>query len=159
MATYGLPPLPPFLETPGDATISREQWRDDFTNFLEVTGMDVQPPLRKKAILLQCLGVEGRHVFRTLGPELARTPDTTKAGPEASKLEGEDKMEASGRDSYTKALGLLERQFSSAVNVLVERRQFTLRRQLPNEPIREYVSALRQLAKTCDFGDFLEVAL
>ncbi|KAL3253659.1 hypothetical protein MRX96_054450 [Rhipicephalus microplus] len=51
------------------------------------------------------------------------------------------------------------RQFSSTVNVLVERRRFTLRRQLPNEPIREFVSNLRQLAKTCDFGDFLEAAL
>ncbi|KAL1429452.1 hypothetical protein MTO96_016292 [Rhipicephalus appendiculatus] len=81
MATYGLPPLPPFLETPGDATIPWEQWRDDFTNFLEATGMDAQPPLRKKAILLKCLGVEGRRVFRTLGPEPARMPDTTKAGP------------------------------------------------------------------------------
>ncbi|KAL3188146.1 hypothetical protein MRX96_004140 [Rhipicephalus microplus] len=149
MATYGLPPLPPFLETPGDATIPWEQWRDDFTNFLEATGMDAQPPPRKKAILLQCLGVEGRRIFRTLGPgEPARTPGTT-----------EDKTEASGRDSYIEALGLLERQFSSTVNVLVERRRFTLRRQLPNEPIREFVSNLRQLAKTCDFGDFLEAAL
>ncbi|KAL1472859.1 hypothetical protein MTO96_039052 [Rhipicephalus appendiculatus] len=131
MATYG---LPPFLETPGDATIPWEQWRDDFTNFLEATEMDAQPPLRKKAILLQCLiGIEGRRVLRTSGPEPARTPDTTKAGSEASKLAGEDKTEASGRD--TEALGLLERQFSSAVNVLVERRRFTLRRQLPNEPI------------------------
>ncbi|KAL3196700.1 hypothetical protein MRX96_045125 [Rhipicephalus microplus] len=80
--------------------------------------------------------------------EPARTPGTT-----------EDKTEASGRDSYIEALGLLERQFSSTVNVLVERRRFTLRRQLPNEPIREFVSNLRQLAKTCDFGDFLEAAL
>ncbi|KAL1416631.1 hypothetical protein MTO96_006257 [Rhipicephalus appendiculatus] len=140
MATYELPPLPPFLETPGDATIPWEQWLDDFTNFLEATRRDVQLTLRKKAILLQCLRVEGRRVFRTLGPEPARMPDTTKAGPEASKLAGEDKTEASGRDSYTEALGLLERQFSSAVNVLVEQRRFPLRRQLPNEPIREYVS-------------------
>ncbi|XP_070381116.1 uncharacterized protein [Dermacentor albipictus] len=159
MAAYGLPPLPPFLETPGDATIPWEQWRDDFTNFLEATGMDAQPPLRKKAILLQCLGVEGRRVFRTLGPEPARTSDTTKAGPETSKPAGKDRTEASEGDSYTEALSLLERQFSSTVNVLVERRRFTLRRQLPNEPIREYVSALRQLAKTCDFGQFLEAAL
>ncbi|KAH6932364.1 hypothetical protein HPB50_004893 [Hyalomma asiaticum] len=67
-AAYGLPPLPPFLETPGDVTIPWEQWRDYFTNFLAATEMDVQPPLRKKAILLQCLRVEGRPYFSHVGP-------------------------------------------------------------------------------------------
>ncbi|KAL3185542.1 hypothetical protein MRX96_028946 [Rhipicephalus microplus] len=92
--------------------------------------------------------LKSRGGGRGIEVEPARTPGTT-----------EDKTEASGRDSYIEALGLLERQFSSTVNVLVERRRFTLRRQLPNEPIREFVSNLRQLAKTCDFGDFLEAAL
>lgn len=48
--------------------------------------------------------------------------------------------------------------FTSIVNVLVERRRFTLRRQPPDEPVRVYVSA-RRLFKTCDYGAFLETAL
>ena len=35
---------------------------------------------------------------------------------------------------------------------------FRKRAQLQGESISEYVAALRDLAKTCDFGDFLDDA-
>ncbi|CAN8028281.1 unnamed protein product [Ixodes persulcatus] len=137
MNTFGLPSLAPFLEAPGDPAVPWRQWREDFEIFLQATEMNAKPPAQRKAILLQCLGVEGRRVFRTL--------KTTSKGGEP--------------DDYTYALRLLERHFTNTLNVLVERRRFMLRRQRQDEPIRAYVSALRQLASTCDFGDFLEAAL
>ncbi|XP_040069467.1 uncharacterized protein LOC120842422 [Ixodes scapularis] len=119
--------------------------------------MDAKPPAQRKAILLQCLGVEGRRVFRTLVPEPAAAPPITAAAtgstPEKTTSKGGEP------DDYTDALRLLERHFTNTLNVLVERRRFMLRRQLQEEPIRAYVSALRQLASTCDFGDYLEAAL
>ncbi|KAG0422902.1 hypothetical protein HPB47_001299 [Ixodes persulcatus] len=119
--------------------------------------MDAKPPAQRKAILLQCLGVEGRRVFRTLVPEHAAAPPTTAAATESTP----EKTTSNGGepDDYTDALRLLERHFTNTLNVQVERRRFMLRRQLQDEPIRAYVSALRQLASTCDFGDFLEAAL
>ncbi|KAK8788139.1 hypothetical protein V5799_022081 [Amblyomma americanum] len=138
-----------FLEVPGQPPVPWHQWKD-FANFLQATGLDEKSHVWKRAILLQCLGVEGRRVFCTLTPE----PKTASA---ASDLLGQKSEQASATANvYDEALSLLERHFTSTVNVLVERRRFTLRRQLPDEPIRDYVTALRQLAKTCDF---LEAAL
>lgn len=157
MNTFGLPSLAPFLEAPGDPAVPWRQWREDFEIFLQATEMDAKPPAQRKAILLQCLGVEGRRVFRTLVPEPAAAPPITAAAtgstPEKTTSKGGEP------DDYTDALRLLERHFTNTLNVLVERRRFMLRRQLQEEPIRAYVSALRQLASTCDFGDFLEAAL
>lgn len=59
---------------------------------------------------------------------------------------------------YTETLDPLECHFASIANVLVERRRFTLQKP-PDEPARAYVGALRQLSKTCDYGDFLETSL
>ncbi|XP_042146943.1 uncharacterized protein LOC121836189 [Ixodes scapularis] len=159
MNTLGLPSLAPFLEAPGDPAVPWRQWREDFEIFLQATEMDAKPPAQRKAILLQCLGVEGRRVFRTLVPEPAAAPAppitaaATGSAPEKTTSKGGEP------DDYTDALRLLERHFTNTLNVLVERRRFMLRRQRQEEPIRAYVSALRQLASTCDFGDFLEAAL
>ncbi|KAG0416112.1 hypothetical protein HPB47_006718 [Ixodes persulcatus] len=61
MNTFGLPSLAPFLEAPGDPAVPWRQWREDFEIFLQATKMDAKPPAQRKAILLQCLGVEGRR--------------------------------------------------------------------------------------------------
>ncbi|XP_042148237.1 uncharacterized protein LOC121837031 [Ixodes scapularis] len=159
MNTLGLPSLAPFLEAPGDPAVPWRQWREDFEIFLQATEMDAKPPAQRKAILLQCLGVEGRRVFRTLVPEPAAAPAPPITAAATGSAPEKTTSKRGEPDDYTDALRLLERHFTNTLNVLVERRRFMLRRQRQEEPIRAYVSALRQLASTCDFGDFLEAAL
>jgi hypothetical protein len=54
---------------------------------------------------------------------------------------------------------MLKTHFRPARNKRTERDKFHSRNQLPSESVAEYAVALGQLAKTCEFGTYLDEAL
>ncbi|XP_064469674.1 uncharacterized protein LOC135384402 [Ornithodoros turicata] len=142
--SYGsLPSLPPFLELPGKPYIPGAQWRRMFENYLDCVTDATLSSKRKKALLLHALGKEGQRIFFTLPvPQVTASPSTDK------------KEEAS--DPYAEAIATLEARYAETFNVIAERRKFRRRSQLPGEMIDEFVTPLRGLAATCNFGSTLE---
>ncbi|XP_041473613.1 uncharacterized protein K02A2.6-like [Lytechinus variegatus] len=61
--------------------------------------------------------------------------------------------------SFQQLIDILQQHLSPQPLVIAERFRFHKRDQRPSEPINAYVAELRQLAKHCDFGEYLEQAL
>ena len=57
---------------------------------------------------------------------------------------------------YDHAMKVLEDQFTLCVNIAAERYRFGQREQHAGESIDNYVAALRELGKTCNFGNMTE---
>ncbi|KAH8019269.1 hypothetical protein HPB51_018664 [Rhipicephalus microplus] len=66
MSISGLQPPPPFLSSPRHPDIPWEQWIQAFKNYMVASGAFDLPAIRRKAILLNCLGLEGQRIFQTL---------------------------------------------------------------------------------------------
>lgn len=122
---------PPFLHLPGDPAVPWNQWLSGFRMYLVALDGDGYAAARKRALLLHCLGTEGQRLFNTL-PARIDPPGTAT--------------------DYDNTIFCLERHFQPKVNVVAERYKFRQRAQLPGESIANYVAALRELGKTCEFG-------
>ena len=59
---------------------------------------------------------------------------------------------AEGTNEYEHAIKIIKEYFQPSVNVVGERYKFRQRGQRPGVSIDRCLSALRELAKTCDFG-------
>ena len=127
MAT-NTPFLDCFLPVPGEHAIPFKSWVKIFQNYCLVIDVEGQEwtGARQRALLLHCLGTEGQRIFYTL-------PNTG--------------------DTLATALTSLHGYFTPKVNVVVERHTFRKQVQLADESIIQYVTALRQLAATCEFAN------
>ncbi|KAF0298329.1 Protein sickie [Amphibalanus amphitrite] len=122
----------PFLPAAGaEPGTAWPRWIRMFDNFLVAVGGGSFSAARKEAILLTCLGAEGQRIFESL--------------PAAVKQEGEDQ--------YAFTRRRLEAQFAPRQNVCVERYRFRSRVQQTEETVQQWVSILRQLASSCEYGD------
>lgn len=70
MSDQGLSAPPSFLPTPGEPVILWKDWKKLFLTYILATGADKHGPVRKQAILLHNLGVEGRRLYENL-PEVS----------------------------------------------------------------------------------------
>ncbi|KAF0290295.1 hypothetical protein FJT64_011511 [Amphibalanus amphitrite] len=122
----------PFLPAAGaEPGTAWPRWIRMFDNFLVAVGGGSFSAARKETILLTCLGAEGQRIFESL--------------PAAVKQEGEDQ--------YAFTRRRLEAQFAPRQNVCVERYRFRSRVQQTEETVQQWVSILRQLASSCEYGD------
>lgn len=123
-----LVPSPPlFLPQVGEPPITFATWRKIFDNYMlaiHATG-NTWPDVRKRAVLLQCLGPEGQRIFYDL-PDQGTT--------------------------FDQAMAALEKHFVPKVNVIAWRHKFRHRLQRADETASQYVAALRSLASQCQFG-------
>ncbi|KAL2077907.1 hypothetical protein ACEWY4_025592 [Coilia grayii] len=126
MTTLTLPPPPPSLPVPGDPAAPWDQWITAFDDYLLAVGYTVVPDARKCAILRHCLGQEGQRIFATLS--------------------------LSEENTYAAATAALKKYFSSGGSRQMHRFEFRQRTQKPGESVAQFVLALRELAKRCDFG-------
>ncbi|XP_049274648.1 uncharacterized protein LOC125759656 [Rhipicephalus sanguineus] len=125
---------PEFLPTPGKPTLPWTQWHRLFKNYLLASGSDVHSSARRKALLLRCLGVEGQRLYYAL----PHTAGKEESGPS---------------DEYDAAVATLDAYFTAKTNIVVERHRFGQRTQLPGETAAAFVTALRELALSCNFGE------
>ena len=96
-----------------------------FENFMLVVNDDALSDVRKCALLIRCLGTEGRRLFYTL------------------PVDG---------DTYSAAVGALTVFFMPKVNVVFERLKFPQRAQRSGESTAQFVAALREIAVNCEFS-------
>ena len=61
--------------------------------------------------------------------------------------------------TYDELKATLSAHFKPKTLVIAERLRFYKRNQHENESISDYIVELKKLASTCDFGDFLSIAL
>ena len=122
---------PSTFNTRGDPTnlgSSWKKWRQGFDLYLIAAGITSDP--QKEPLLLHCGGQDLREIFDTL-------PECTN--DELSK--------------YEKACKVLDDYFLPKQNKRYERHVFRSCQQKESEPIAQYVTRLRSLAKTCQFND------
>ncbi|XP_064462347.1 uncharacterized protein K02A2.6-like [Ornithodoros turicata] len=105
-------------------------------------------PRATKAVLLHSLGTEGQRIFYTLPAADVPTTQTIEGASSTGTT-----------NVYVQALATLEKRYAESFNVIVERRKFRQRAQLPDETVEDYVTALRGLAITCNYGTMLDETL
>ncbi len=125
--TSGVHTPPPFLSCPGEPSTDWRAWLTAFDTYLTTSGLNAAEVRdeQKRALLLHCIGMEGQRIFATLGTS----------------------------ETYKEARERLTQFFGKSKDVVVERYKFRQRHQRQGESAREYVSALRELAVTCRFGE------
>ena len=123
MADCSLPPPSPFLALPGEPPVPWIRWIGSFETYLLAAGLEDVSDVRKRALLLHCLGAEGQRVFGTFA-------NTTK---------------------YDEAVKLLKEHFAAPQSALLRRVVFWRRHQRAGESVSQYVADLRGLASFCKF--------
>ena len=103
-----------------------ERWLRAFELF--ATGKGVKNADQRKALLLHTAGLDVQDIYFTLEEE-------------------------GGSDNYRKATATLNKYFKPQANVPYERLCFRETSQLANETVEQFVTRLRQKARTCEFGD------
>ncbi|XP_018494651.1 uncharacterized protein LOC108864132 [Galendromus occidentalis] len=131
-----IPAPPPFLASPGEPTIPWEDWFEVFSSYLVARG-DVVQDDRKQALLMCCLGIEGQAQYRAIRDRPVATSDGQPLPTE-----------------YDRMKARLAIRFSDTKGLTAIRFEFRNRRQLPGEPVMEFVAALRRLITKCAFVNY-----
>lgn len=122
-----LSPPPPFLAVAGEPAINWYKWLKAFERYIEALGENELTDASKSAFLRDCLGSEGQRVFTAL-----IQPDTT----------------------YAAAVSALTLYFSSSCTSQSHHRRFLQRVQIPGETVDQFVSALEDLLRPCNYEGF-----
>ena len=101
-------------------------WIASFEIYAAALELEKKPGTVQLATMLHCLGPSVQRIFTTLPGD---------------------------KSSLKEARLVLEGYFAPKRNVVAERYRFRSRQQYANEPIDVYLTALRELIKTCEFGE------
>ena len=121
---------PEQLNFNGDLVNNWKLWKQKFELYLTASGKEKKEDNVKIAILLNLLGDEGIKIYNTF--EYGETEDKEKLSVVLAKF-----------NSYC----------NPTKNLVYEHFKFFKREQLPGETIDQFVTALRQLASTCEFKE------
>ncbi|KAJ1088474.1 hypothetical protein NDU88_001631 [Pleurodeles waltl] len=132
-------PPPFFLALPGEPPILWQKWKKIFLTYMRVCGSNLSSE-RKTCVLQHCLGAEGQEILETL-PAI-----TTSDG-----AEGDNSL-----NEFKATLLRLDKHFLPKVSIILQRYYFGKRKQTDDESIEDFVTALRKLASSCNFGENLE---
>ena len=104
-------------------------WKQQFEIFLTASDND-NASQKKVSLLLHSIGTEGIEIYNTFVFELPQE----RVNP-----------------TYEEVLQKFDEYFLPCVSVTFERHRFITREQLPGETLDRYLTALRTLARTCQF--------
>ncbi|XP_046809112.1 uncharacterized protein LOC124420433 [Lucilia cuprina] len=104
-----------------------KNWKEQFQIYLTASKLDGESNERKVALLLHHMGSESFHVFKSFDKDI----DSVK---------------------YDDLVKLFDHYFIPKINLAMERHNFFTRKQNCGETIHDYVTALKNLSQTCDFG-------
>ena len=125
----GLPPPEPLNLSEGNVSENWKKFKQKYTNYEIATGISAKGDATRVATLLSVIGNDAIDVFNTL------TWDA----------EGDDKK-------IDKVIQKLEQHCEPKKNVSYERYKFNSRSQESGETIDQYVTILRKLSESCEFG-------
>lgn len=108
-----------------------KNWLAQFKIFMTASNLDQESDGRKVALLLHHLGPESFHIFTAFN----KSADEVK---------------------YNDLIKLFDGYFIPKVNLAMERHAFFTRKQNGGESIDDYVTVLKNLSLTCDFGTLRE---
>jgi hypothetical protein len=100
-----------------------------FDDWMQAIGFPTTPTFapRKAALLRASLGPEGARIYYSLAK--------------------------GSNEEYQTVVDRMERHFGHSASVIFNRALFTRSLQRPGEPIVQYLSSLREMARKCDFQD------
>ena len=126
VANLGVPTIPPFKPKGEPTSVAQrwEKWIKSFNYFVDASG--ITNDNRKKALLLHLAGTDTQEIFDTLTPT---------------------------EDTFIAALQALNTHFAVTKNVPYERSKLNQARQEPTESIDQFITRLRRLALTCEYGN------
>ena len=126
-------PLPESLSLQGNIAENWRRWKQRFELYMVASGKDSKSDEVKAATFLHLAGPEALEVFNTLSFDSA----------------GDEKK-------LDKVIEKFEAYCIPRKNVTWERHVFNTRNQRPGETIDQYITDLRNKAKTCEFGTLTE---
>lgn len=124
-----LPAPTPFNADASELYSEWKQWVSAFRIYLIASGLSKKEDDVQRAILLHCLGPAVQCIFNTLPGE---------------------------HESLAEVKTALDGHFAPKQNVIPERYKFWSRGQRVDEPIDIYLTSLRELTKSCNFGTLEE---
>ena len=107
-------------------------WQHRWEDFYQLSGLEDKDPVFRMAVLRSCFSDETLKIAMNLD-----LPDEHKNSP-------------------TEVIKALRVHAHGQINVVMERRNFNLRTQQPGEMFDDFLTSLKELAKTCDFCAVLE---
>ena len=131
----------PGINPPGQLNVQTnisDNWKaykQAWENYAIITNLNSQPEACKVALFLHCVGPDAVQIYNGLA--FASNKDSK---------------------SSTTIFEMFDLQVGE-INETYEHYIFNSRNQKPDEPIDAYVTALRNLAKTCNFSDCLKDSL
>ena len=128
-ASLGVPTIAPFKPKGEPTSVAQrwEKWIKSFNYFVDATGIENEN--RKKALLLHLAAAETQEIFDTLAP---------------------------AEDTFAAPFTALNTHFAVTKNVPYERSKLNQARQEPSESIDQFITRLRKLALTCEYGNNTE---
>ncbi|UYV69971.1 K02A2.6-like, partial [Cordylochernes scorpioides] len=125
MAANLTPPLPMNMNA-CNLFAEYKQWMESYAIFEIASGISKKSDEIKRATLLHCLGPNVQRIFFNLPDE---------------------------KENYEQTKMALDKYFTPHKNVVTERFKFRQRVQKDNESIDNYLISLRELSKSCEFGN------
>ena len=141
------------METAVSATIPWSAWYADFELYALTIGWSQWDEARQRALLLHCLGQEGRRRYRVAEAAAESAvdqdaPADTGAGT-ADETQPQVKSEGGG---MTRCVMLLQLLFDKPRDAMSERVKFRRIRQKVGEPTVSFMTNLREQSRYCAFG-------
>lgn len=127
--------IPSPLSLNGNLASNFKKFKINFEIYMKATGHNNKDSSTKTAILLNVLGEEAIELFQTFD------------------LKDEE------RSDYEKVIKAFEDYTTPQTNIVMERFKFNSRSQHSGEPFESFVTDLRKLIKSCDFGNQMDSLL
>jgi transposase InsO family protein len=137
-------PPPKLSQDSINAVEDWQMFKQQFEIFQKLTNLDKQPKTFQSAAFLHCVGPRGIKIYNGL---------TWAPAGENNDPPAEDK------DDISLIIRKFDKHILGEVNETYERYKFFKRDQNITEPIDDYVSSLKELAKTCNFCDCMKDSL
>ena len=156
----GIRPPGPFLATAATASIPWSAWYADFELYATAIGWSQWDSARQQALLLHCLGQEGRRRYRVAAEAATAAQHRVTAHPPGAEVSGaggpgtapQVKPESQG-NVMSDCLALLQQLFEKPRDVMSERIKFRRCRQQPGESVTVFLTNLREQSRHCAFGN------
>lgn len=122
-------PLPMPIKITGNPIAEWKRFHSQWNNYEIATDLTDKPSSKRAAVLLACVGSDAYEVFETLD------------------------ISVDDRKKVDKVIAALENHFVGETNQTYERYVFNRRQQEPNENFDTFLSDLRRLIRTCEYGN------